>query len=199
MNNDQGVKKNTDRKPEDGLYQKSIPSATKPITDRKELATLINELEGGEKATIPAQQISLDIKVKKQTDFHKVKKKTRNWVTTAHINPYWKNASAVTMVVTSVVASGILLALLLTNFQVLPTQIPAVYNQALKSWTYITKDDAILIPIIHLVLTIVFLRLNFIIFKFDRRLVLTLNNSLILFNVIYLIEIFQIFTMLKIY
>ena len=181
------------------LYQNIIPEAKKPITDRKELATLINELEGVDGNVKTEQQISLDIKVKKETDFKKAQKKTRNWVRVAHINPYWKSFSSVAMIITSFVASGILLALLINNMPSLPSQIPAIYNQALKSWTYIAKEDAILIPIAHLVLTVIFLRLNLIIFKFDRRLVSTLNNSLILFNVIYLIEIFQVFTMLTTY
>jgi hypothetical protein len=181
------------------LYQNIIPGAKKPITDRKELATLINKLEGIETTTSSDRQISLDIKVKKESDLKKAQKRTRNWVRIAHINPYWKNASAVAMVITSLVSSGILLTLLLKFYPSLPSQIPAIYNQALKSWTYIAKEDAIIVPIAHLVLTLIFLRLNMVIFKFDRRLVLTLNNSLILFNVVYLIEIFQIFTMLKIY
>lgn len=181
------------------LYQKIIPGTKKPITNREELATLINKLEGVPAKTPAEQQISLDIKVKRDTDFKKAQKKTRNWVRFVHINPYWKNTSAVAMVVTSIVTSGILLALLFINFDSLPYQIPAIYNQGLKSWTYISKEDTFFIPIVHLVLFIITLRLNMAIFKFDRRLVLTLNNSLILFNVIYLIEIFQIFTMLGIY
>jgi len=175
------------------LYQRIIPKAKKPITDKIELTNIIKNLETDN------PQIGLDIKVKKDNKFKRIKKKTRNWVRITQINPYWKNFSAIAMLVSALISSGIFLFLFINNFASIPDQVPLIYNQAIHAWTYINRDQALVIPFIHLGLTFVFLRLNLTIFKFDRRLVLTLNNSLILINIIYLFEIFQIFTMLQVY
>lgn len=176
----------------DKLYQKIIPLAKKPPTKKESVVDLISQLEAHD-------QINLDINVKRENRVKKMRKKTRSWIEILKINPYWKQFTSVAMLITSLTTTGIYLFLFLTRYNDLPEQIPTLYNQGIKAWTYNNKEDLFIIPIVHLVISLILIRINLSIFKFDRRLVIILNNSMTLFNVIFLYEIFQIYTMLLVY
>jgi len=175
------------------LYQK-LPFKNKKLApDKYELATIITKLESDD------TQIDLGIKIKKDNEIKKIKRHTRTWFRIAHINPYWKSLSPVAMIILSVCSSGFFIYLLITQYSTLPAQIPLLYNQGIHSWTYISKDEILIIPIVHLLLSFIFQNINMVIFKFDRRLVLVINNALILFNIIYLLEIIEIYIMLVVH
>jgi hypothetical protein len=174
------------------LYQKIIPKSLKPEKKVETVSNLIEQLEAQD-------QINLDIKVKKVNQIHKIRKTTRSWFQIMKINPYWKNISAIAMIITSLADSLIFLYVYLTNYKQLPEILPSVFNQTTQLWNYANKDEMFVIPIIHLVISLIIVRLNITIFKFDRRLVLIINNSMILFNMIFLYEILQIYTMLMVY
>lgn len=174
------------------LYQKIIPKSLKPEKKVESVSNLIEQLEAQD-------QINLGLNVKKVNKIHKIRKDTRSWFQVIKINPYWKNISAIAMLITSLADTIIFLYVYLTSYKKLPEILPSVFNQTTQLWNYINKDEMFVIPIIHIVITLILIRMNLIIFKFDRRLVLIINNSMILFNIIFLFEIFQIYTMLMVY
>jgi hypothetical protein len=174
------------------LYQKILPIAKRGLSPKQSISSMINELESSE-------QINLGLNVKKDNQIKKMRKKTRGWFEIMRINPYWKNFSAVTMVTSSLCITAIFAYIFLTRYERIPNQIPALYDQSKHLWTSIDKQDLLILPFIHLIVTFILVRLNISIFKFDRRVVLILNNSMLLFNFLFLYIIYQIYTMLMIY
>jgi hypothetical protein len=175
------------------LYQK-ISLINRPVpADKENISDIISKLEGKD------PQINLGIKIQKDNPIRKFSRHLHLWFQVVHVNPYWKNFSSVAMIISAILSSGLLLGIYIINYNSLPANIPLIFNHAINGWKYIPKDNVLFIPIIHLVIIAISQRINLVIFKFDRRLVQVINESLILFNIIYIIIILEIYTMLLVY
>ncbi len=148
---------------------------------------------------VAREQMALDLPKSNWDGYYDIKRKLNKTEALFEALPYWKNFSPVMALVSSVALVLFLALLSWQKFSELPAQIPLIFNQRLGSWELIDKQLLIVVPVIFAMLLVIILRLNRLVFNFDRRLSYIANLATILFNVLAAIAFSQLFALVLIY
>ncbi len=144
-------------------------------------------------------QLAMPIKNGKTDVVYGLKRKIDKRITYAGIIPYWRSFFFVAALMSSITNALIISYVLYRYYTVLPADIPLFYNQASQNWQNLGKSTLIALPIILIVFAIITSIYSAKIFHFDRRLVLMLNISIIIANILLAIGLAQILSFILIY
>lgn len=145
------------------------------------------------------EQLSMPIKKQNSEVVFGIKRSVDKSITYAGVIPYWRSFFFVAAFMSSLINIGLLGYVLYKNFSKLPAEVPLFYNQATASWTNYSRNTLFIIPIVILFFAIFVTILNAKIYRFDRRLVLMLNISIILANIFLVVGLGQILSLLLVY
>lgn len=140
-------------------------------------------------------QIQMDIKADNKEYYYSFKRRVQNLEVILEVLPYWRSGLNMFTLVFSfftTILSGILI---LANFQKLKTQLPLIYSQSFQTLEPIDKSLLFIIPVLMGFFNFMVIRLSMMIYNFDKKLVITLNLALILFNLLAIIGLVQVLSL----
>ncbi len=125
------------------------------------------------------------MKIKKQNELYE-------------ISFLWKNPALSLALSTLIINIVIFIGGGIIKFSTIPPKIPFFYNSIDKHWDQIDKSIIFIFPLFVFLTEITILNFNNQIFKYDRRLSLTIYWIMTLLNVLLLVIAGQIYTLVKI-
>lgn len=140
-------------------------------------------------------QISMEIKESPKENYYKIKRKVTKLERLVEVMPFWQNFLNMFTLVFAIFTITILSILLVGNFNELKNEIPLFYNQVTQTSDSVDKSIFITIPIGVFFFNMIILRLSMMIYNFDKKLVVSVNLSLILFNLLIIIGVLQIMSL----
>lgn len=145
------------------------------------------------------QQIDLGLKKDRLETYYNLKRKVNEMEATVEAIPYWKSFLSVAGFMLMIFLIVLIEFIAITQYDKLPREMPLIYSQTASTWTLTDKDLFIIIPFILLFGLAVITRLNSITYKFDRRLSVVINISLILTAILGMIAFLQLYSFVLIY
>lgn len=149
--------------------------------------------------TKESEQIDFGLKKDRMEAYYNVKRKLSEMENTVEAIPYWKSFLSVAGFMLMILLIIMIAFVTFTNYESLPRQMPLIYSQTSSTWMLSDKDVYIIIPVLLLIGLAIVTRLNSITYKFDRRLSIVINITLILTAILGFIAFIQLFSFVLIY
>lgn len=146
-----------------------------------------------ETTTQSPDQIDIGVKVPKRNYFNRIKRRLTSYEKKLEILPFWKNGLAIFTTILVIAIPIILEILAFRQYDSLSTKMPIFYNSSQKFWEVIyDRTFFLMLPVAIGIISLIIIRIEFFIVKFDKRLVNFLNLILILINLLLFISYLQI-------
>lgn len=142
---------------------------------------------------VSPQQMVFDIPYSKKEPYYNLKRRLIRLESMLEIIPFWKNLLNVFTLIFGVFIPTVMGYLIYTNYDNLKNKMPLFFNHTTKQWESETdKGIFILLPFIILGFNMLLVRLNIMMYNFDRKLVYAISFALIIVNILVIISFIQI-------
>jgi hypothetical protein len=133
----------------------------------------------------------------KVTRINRLKNNVRRWENIIEVLPFWRIAYNPINITFAILTAIFVSLLVVINYNTLDqNQIILFYSQVDQTRVLVPKVAIVLIPIAVMVFETVILRLQRLIFDFDRRLSNVIAASQIFFNIMLIIAMLQIMSLM---
>lgn len=140
-------------------------------------------------------QIEMPIKEKGEV-IYSIKRNINKSILYAGVLPQWKNFLFVFTFITGIFLVISLTIFILDSFEILPNELPLIFQQKDKIWINYPKEYIISLPFIVLLFNLLLLHFKGIIYTFDKRLVTIINVGELITYLLIFLGITQLSTLL---